>query len=99
MAGKKPVSASKFHKQTQRRAKKAAADARKRALHYSKGDKLMQHVTKTLKSIAATHPSPKAKRQAKLALKQLSQAHAEFGSAGMCADGGGSGGGTTFGKT
>lgn len=92
MAGKKPVSPTKFRKQHQARAKRAATDAKKRAQHYSQGDMLIKQVSKTLKQIAASHPHPQAKKQVKLALKQLHQAHAEFGNAGMCADGSGSGG-------
>lgn len=88
MAGKKPVSAASFHKQVQKRAKNASTSAKKRAQHYAKGDKLMRQVSKTLKDIAATHPNPRAKKQAKLALKQLHEAHSAFGSAGTCADGG-----------
>jgi hypothetical protein len=91
MAAKKPVSATSFKKKSQARAKKAAASANKRAQHYSKGDKLMKQVSKTLQNIAKTHPNPKAKKQAKLAVKKLGQAHAAFGSAGMCA-------GSTFGE-
>lgn len=87
MAAKKPVSAASFHKQVQKRAKKATASAKKRAQHYAKGDKLMKRVSNTLQNIAKTHPNPKAKKQAKLALKQLNQAHTEFGSAGQCAGG------------
>ena len=86
MAAKKPVSAATFHKQTQKRARKAAASATKRAQYYSKGDKLMKQVSKTLQNIAKTHPSPKAKKQAKLALKKLGEAHNAFGSAGLCAE-------------
>ena len=87
MAGKKPVSPATFHKQVQKRAKKATASAKKRAKHYAKGDRLMKQVSKTLQNIAKTHPNPKAKKQAKLALKQLGQAHSEFGNAGQCAGG------------
>lgn len=87
MAAKKPVSAASFKKKSQARAKKAAASAKKRAQHYAKGDKLMKRVSNTLQNIAKTHPNPKAKKQAKLALKQLNQAHTEFGSAGQCAGG------------
>jgi hypothetical protein len=87
MATKKPVSAASFKKKSQARAKKAAASANKRAQHYAKGDKLMKQVSSTLQNIAKTHPNPKAKKQAKLALKKLSQAHTEFGSAGQCAGG------------
>lgn len=86
MAAKKPVSAASFKKKSQARAKKAAASAKKRAQHYAKGDKLVKQVSKTLQSIAKSHPDPKAKKQARLALKQLDQAHNAFGSAGMCAD-------------
>lgn len=85
MAAKKPVSAASFKKKSQARAKKAAAGAKKRAQHYAKGDKLMKQVSKTLQGIAKTHPNPKAKKQAKLALKKLGEAHNAFGSAGMCA--------------
>jgi len=84
MAGKKPVSPATFHKRTQRRAKKELAGAKKRAQHYSKGDKLMKQVSKTLQNIANTHPNPKAKKQAKLAVKKLGQAQHAFGSAGLC---------------
>lgn len=87
MAGKKPVSATRFQKQVQTQAKKAAANAKKRAKHYSKGDRLIKQVSKTLNGIAASHPDPKARKQAKLALKKLGQAHSEFGSAGTCAGG------------
>ena len=94
MAGKKPVSPVKFRKQHQARAKRAAADAKKRAAHYSKGDKLIKEVTRTLNKVAAGHPNSKAKKQVKLALKKLHEAHTAFGNAGTCADGGsGTGGG------
>ena len=99
MAGKKPLSPYRFHKQTQKRARKAVADAKKRARHYTTGDRLIKQVTKTLKKVATTHPHPKARKQVKMALKQLNQAHTEFGNAGMCADGGnsgGTGGGTVY---
>ncbi|HEX7965996.1 MAG TPA: hypothetical protein VF651_09780 [Gammaproteobacteria bacterium] len=86
MAGKKTVSPAKLQKHARSHAKKAAASAKKRAQHYSKGDKLMKQVSKTLGKIAATHPNPKAKKQAKMALRQLNEAHAAFGSASMCAD-------------
>ncbi|HEX4299419.1 MAG TPA: hypothetical protein VH327_00975 [Gammaproteobacteria bacterium] len=86
MAAKKPVSAASFKKKSQARAKKAAASASKRAQHYAKGDKLMKQVSKTLQNIAKSHPNPKAKKQAKMALQKLGQAHDAFGSAGMCAD-------------
>lgn len=84
MAGKKPVSPATFHQRTHRRAKKELAGAKKRAQHYSKGDKLVKQVSKTLLDIAKTHPHPKAKKQAKLAIKKLGQAQHAFGSAGLC---------------
>ncbi|MGE5625788.1 MAG: hypothetical protein ACM3ZT_09600 [Bacillota bacterium] len=95
MAGKKPVTATKFRRVHQARAKRAASDAKKRVQHYSKGEKLIKQVSKTLKQIAASHPHPKGKKQVKLAIKQLKQAHAAFGNAGMCADSGNTGGGGT----
>jgi|GEM_PF-2959391 len=95
MAGKKALSPAKFRKQHQARAKRAAAVAKKRAADYSKGDKLIKQVSRTLKKVAASHPHPQAKKQVKLALKQLHQAHAAFGNAGACADGG-TGTGTTY---
>jgi len=86
MAAKKPVSAASFKKRAQARAKKAASSANKRAQHYAKGDKLMKQVSKTLQNIANSHPNPKAKKQAKMALKKLGEAHDAFGNAGMCAE-------------
>jgi hypothetical protein len=84
MAAKKPISAVTFKKRSQARAKKAATSASKRAQHYSKGEKLVKHVTKTLQQIAKSHPNPKAKKQAQLAVKKLGQAQNAFGSAGLC---------------
>ncbi|HEY3644698.1 MAG TPA: hypothetical protein VGM16_05100 [Gammaproteobacteria bacterium] len=86
MAAKKPVSAASFKKKSQARAKKAAASAKKRAAHYAKGDKLMKQVSQTLQTMAKNHPNPKAKKQAKMALKKLGEAHNAFGNAGMCAE-------------
>lgn len=86
MKSKKPVSASSFQKKARKHVQKSASNAKKRAQHYSKGDKLVKQVSKTLRNIATTHPNPKSRKQAKLALKQLNQAHSEFGSASMCAD-------------
>ena len=84
MAAKKPVSPATFKKRAQDRAKKTVAGAGKRAQHYAKGDKLMKQVSQTLNSIAKSHPNPKAKKQAKLAVKKLGQAQHAFGSAGLC---------------
>lgn len=84
MAGKKPVSAATFHKRTQRRAKKELAGAKKKAQHYSKGDKLMKQVSKTLQNIAKTHHNPSAKKQARLAVRKLGEAQHAFGAAGLC---------------
>lgn len=84
MAGKKPLSAAQVHKHLQKRAKKKAAGEKRRARHYSRGDRLLKKVSGTLKKIAATHPSPSSRKQAKLALKQLNDAHTAFGDACMC---------------
>ncbi|HEV7166203.1 MAG TPA: hypothetical protein VGO35_12555 [Gammaproteobacteria bacterium] len=87
MAGKKPISPKTYHKKAQKRAMKTAANAKKRAQSYSRGDKLIQQASKTLSKVAASHPNPKARKQAKRAVAQLKQAHAAFGSASMCMDG------------
>ena len=88
---KKTLSPASFHKQaqkrTQKRAKKAAASAKKRAQNYNRGDKLMKQASKTLSKVAASHPNPKVRKQAKRAVTQLKQAHAAFGSASMCMEG------------
>ena len=88
---KKTFSPASFHKQAhnraQKRAKKLAANAKKRAQNYTRGDKLMKQVSKTLDKVAASHPNPKIRKQAKRAVTQLKQAHAAFGSASMCMDG------------
>jgi|HubBroStandDraft_5_1064220.scaffolds.fasta_scaffold209336_1 hypothetical protein len=88
---KKPLSAASFHKQAhtraQKRAKKAATNAKKRAQNYTRGDKLVKQVSKTLTQVATSHPNPKVRKQAKRAVTQLKQAHAAFGSASMCMDG------------
>lgn len=83
---KKPLSPASFHKHNQKRVKKAHASAKKRAQHYSRGDKLLKQASRTLSKVAASHPNPKARKQAQLAVKQLTDAHAAFGSASMCAD-------------
>lgn len=88
---KKSLSPSSFHKQAQRRAKKRAkklaSKAKQRAQHYNRGDKLMTQASKTLRKVAASHPDPRARKQAKRAVTQLKQAHAAFGSASMCMEG------------
>jgi hypothetical protein len=83
---KKPLSPASLHKHAQSRAKKASASAKKRAQHYGRGDKLLKQATKTLNKVASSHPNPKARKQAKQAVRQLNEAHAAFGSASMCAD-------------
>lgn len=84
MAGKKPVSAAQVHKHLQKRAKKKAIGEKRRAQHYSRGDKLLKKVSSTLKKIAAAHPNSASRKQAKLALRQLNDAHTAFGDACMC---------------
>jgi hypothetical protein len=84
MAGQKKLSATGFHKTAKKRAKKHLAVAKKRVQDYQRGGKLVLQVSSTLKKIAATHPNPNARKQAKLALKKLGQAHDAFGSACLC---------------
>jgi len=93
MAGKKPLSPANFRKGVEKhikgqkallKGKKASANAKGRAKHYTKGDKLVKQVAATLNKIAATHPNPKARKQAKLAVRKLSDAEAAFGTACMC---------------
>lgn len=87
MAGKKSLSPSAYHKKAQKRATKVASNAKKRAQSYSKGDKLVKQVSKTLNKLATSHPNPKLRKQAKRAVSQLKQAHEAFGSASMCMEG------------
>lgn len=82
----KPLTAASFSKHTQKRARKHVESAKKRAQHYSRGDKLLKKASKTLQMMAAAHPNPKTRKQAKSALRQLNDAHTAFGSASMCAD-------------
>lgn len=93
MAGKKPLSPASFRKKVEKhiksqrgllKGKKAAANAKGRAKHYGQGDKLVKQVAATLNKIAATHPNPNARKQAKLAVRKLSDAQNAFGSACMC---------------
>lgn len=96
MAGKKPLSPSSYRKASEKHLKnqpklvtgKAAANmAKAKTRHYTRGDKLMKQVSSTLKQIASSHPNPKAKKQAKLALKKLDEAQTAFGTASMCQGG------------
>jgi hypothetical protein len=93
MAGKKPLSPASFRKKVEKhikgqrsllKGKKASANAKGRTKHYTKGDKLVKQVAATLNKIAASHPNPNAKKQAKLAIRKLSDAETAFGSACMC---------------
>lgn len=88
---KKALSPASFHKQAhrraQKRAKKLATSAKKRAQNYNRGDRLIKQASKTLSKVAASHPNPKTRKQAKRAVTQLKQAHAAFGSASMCMEG------------
>lgn len=93
MAGKKPLSPSKFRSATvkhlkkrpkEMKAKAVSAMAKGRTKHYSRGATLIKQVSDTLKKVAATHPNPKAKKQAKLALGKLNEAQSAFGSASLC---------------
>lgn len=96
MAGKKPLSPSSYRKAAEKHLKnqpklvkgKAAANmAKAKAKHYVRGDKLMKQVSSTLQKIAASHPKPSAKKQAKMALKKLGEAQNAFGSASLCQGG------------
>ena len=96
MAGKKPLSPSSYRKASEKHLKnqpklvtgKAASNmAKAKARHYTRGDKLMKQVSSTLQQIAASHPNPKAKKQAKLALKKLGEAQNAFGTASLCQGG------------
>jgi Tat protein secretion system quality control protein TatD with DNase activity len=84
MAGKKVPSAATLHKRAKKRATKQLAIAKKRVQDYQRAGKLVQQVSSTLKKVAASHPNPAARKQAKLALKKLGQAHDAFGSACLC---------------
>lgn len=83
---KKALSPASVHKHAQKHAKKVAASAKKRAQHYSRGDKLLKEASKTLNKVAASHPNPTTRKQAKFAVRKLDEAHKAFGSASMCAD-------------
>jgi hypothetical protein len=96
MARKKALTPAQYRKATERhlkgqpkllKGKAAAKTAKARAQHYSRGDKLVKQVSDTLQKIAASHPSPAAKKQAKLALKKLGEAQNCFGTASMCQGG------------
>lgn len=87
MAGKKKHSSRQYQKHAQRRAKTAVATVRKRVKDYNQGDKLVKKVSSTLKQIAKTHPTSAGRKQAKMALRQLNDAHAAFGSACLCQGG------------
>jgi hypothetical protein len=93
MAGKKPLTPAQFRKTAERRLKKqprlmkgkaAKSLATARSKHYGKGSILVKQVSDTLKKLAASHPNPKAKKQAKLALTKLNEAQSAFGSASLC---------------
>ena len=93
MAGKKPLSPANFRKKVEKhikgqrsllKGKKASSNAKARAKHYGRGDKLVKQVTATLNKIAATHPNKSARNQAKLAIRKLNDAETAFGSACMC---------------
>ena len=89
----KPLSPARFRKQIEKhykkqpellKGKKLSSNASGRAKHYAKGDKLMKQVALTLNKVAASHPNPNARKQAKDALKKLGAAQNEFGTACMC---------------
>lgn len=94
MAGKKPLSPGKFRAATVKHLKKQpkqkmgakamAAMAKGRSKHYGQGANLVSQVSKTLQQLATSHPNPKARKQAKLAVKKLNDAQCAFGTASLC---------------
>lgn len=87
MAGKTKHSPRQYQRHAQKRAKRTVATVKKRVQDYNQGDKLVKKVSNTLKQIAKSHPSATGRKQAKMALKQLNDAHAAFGSACLCQGG------------
>lgn len=84
MASKKRPTAANYKRKAQKRAKRQLANAKRRVQDYNRGEKLTHQVAKTLQKIAATHPTAAGKKQAKMALRKLNDAHSAFGDACMC---------------
>lgn len=94
MAGKKALTPVKFRSATVKHLKKQpkqkmsaksmAVMAKGRTKHYGQGANLIKQVSKTLQQLAASHPNPKARKQAKLAVSKLNDAQCAFGTASLC---------------
>ena len=94
MAGKKPLSPSKFRSATVKhlkkmpknkmKAKAVTAMAKGRTKHYGRGASLVKQVSDTLRQLAASHPNSSVKKQAKLAIRKLADAQNAFGAASLC---------------
>lgn len=92
MSRKKPLSPKQFRAKTRKylgkrkplKGKQANRDLKARTKSYTKGTKLMQDVSSTLRQIAKSHPDPKARKKAAVAIKKLEDARTEFGSASLC---------------
>jgi hypothetical protein len=92
MSRKKPLTPKQFSAKTKKylgtrkplKGKQASRTVKARTAYYTKGSKLMQDVSSTLRKIAANHPDPKARKKASVAIKKLDEAKTAFGSASMC---------------
>ncbi len=92
MSRKKPLSPKQFRAKTKKylgkrkplKGKKAARTIKHRTASYTKGTKLIQDVSSTLRQVAAKHPDPKVRKKAKDAIKKLDDARTAFGSASLC---------------
>jgi hypothetical protein len=88
----KPLSPKQFRARTRQylgkrkplKGKKASRVIKVRASAYTKSTKLMKDVASTLRQIAASHPNPKARKDAAMAIKKLEDARAGLGYSSMC---------------
>lgn len=91
---KKPLSPKQFHAKTKKyigkrkplKGKQANRAIKARSASYTKGTKLIQEVSSTLRQVAASHPDAKVRKKASLAVKKLDDARTQFGSASLCMD-------------
>jgi hypothetical protein len=93
MSGKKrPLSPKQFRAKTRQylgkrrplKGKKASRVIKARTAAYAKSTKLMKDIASTLRQIAASHPDPKARKKAAMAIKKLDDARTGLGYASMC---------------
>lgn len=88
----RPLSPKQFRAKTKQylgkrkplKGKKASRTVNARTASYTKGTKLMKDVSAALRQISASHPNPKARQKAAMAIKKLDDARTEFGYASMC---------------